>query len=174
MAKLVKSASNYVLRRKIQNTTLGSIYERDWMTVSEMDWYANGLSPVWQSGNFKMTINPDSPARKRYSYGNWEKKEDVWDKVGEELGELRAELSDGTRESQEAELGDFLFSVVNAARLYHLNPDSALEHTNVKFKRRFTYLELRARELGRDLADMSLEEMDALWDEAKAKERENQ
>ena len=76
MAKLVKSVSNYVLRRKIQNTTLGSIYERDWMTVSEMDWYAKGLLPIWQSGNFKMTINPDSPARKRYSYGNWEKKED--------------------------------------------------------------------------------------------------
>lgn len=104
---------------------------------------------------------------------DWEKKEDVWDKVQEELGELRSELSGGTKERQEAELGDFIFSVVNAARLYHLNPDTALENTNLKFKRRFTYIELRARELDRDLADMSLEEMDALWDEAKAKEREN-
>ena len=63
--------------------------------------------------------------------------------------------------------------MVNAARLYHLNPDTALENTNLKFKRRFTYLELRARELGRDLSDMTLAEMDALWDEAKTKESEN-
>ena len=101
---------------------------------------------------------------------DWEKKEDVWDKVQEELGELRAELTNGTKESQEAELGDFIFSVVNAARLYHLNPDTALEQTNLKFKRRFTYVELRARELGRDLNDMTLAEMDALWNEAKSKE----
>ena len=101
---------------------------------------------------------------------DWEKKEDVWDKVAEELNELRSELNDGSKERQEAELGDFIFSVVNAARLYHLNPDTALERTNAKFKRRFTYLELRARELGRDLNDMTLAEMDALWDEAKAQE----
>lgn len=102
---------------------------------------------------------------------DWERKEDVWDKVTEELGELRAELENGPKERQEAELGDFLFSVVNAARLYHLNPDTALEHTNLKFKRRFTYIETRARELGRDLGEMTLAEMDALWDEAKKKER---
>lgn len=102
---------------------------------------------------------------------DWEQKEDVWDKVTEELGELRAELENGPKERQEAELGDFLFSVVNAARLYHLNPDTALEHTNLKFKRRFTYIETRARELGRDLGEMTLAEMDALWDEAKKKER---
>ena len=102
---------------------------------------------------------------------DWERKEDVWDKVTEELGELRAELENGPKERQEAELGDFLFSVVNAARLYHLNPDTALEHTNLKFKRRFTYIETRARELGCDLGEMTLAEMDALWDEAKKKER---
>jgi XTP/dITP diphosphohydrolase len=101
---------------------------------------------------------------------DWEKKEDVWDKVAEELGELRAELSGDSKERQETELGDFIFSVVNAARLYHLNPDTALERTNAKFKRRFTYLELRAKELGRDLNEMTLAEMDALWDEAKTKE----
>lgn len=102
---------------------------------------------------------------------DWEQKEDVWDKVAEELGELRAELENGPKERQEAELGDFIFSVVNAARLYHLNPDTALEHTNLKFKRRFTYLETRARALGRDLGEMTLAEMDALWDEAKAQEQ---
>ena len=83
---------------------------------------------------------------------------------------MRAELAGGSKERQEAELGDFIFSVVNAARLYHLNPDTALEHTNAKFKRRFTWVDLRARELGRDLNDMTLPEMDALWDEAKANE----
>ena len=102
---------------------------------------------------------------------DWEQKEDVWDKVAEELGELRAELENGPKERQEAELGDFIFSVVNAARLYHLNPDTALEHTNLKFKRRFTYLETRARALGRDLGEMTLAEMDALWNEAKAQEQ---
>ena len=102
---------------------------------------------------------------------DWQQKEDVWDKVEEEIGELRAELESGTKARQEAELGDLIFAIVNAARLYHLNPDTALEETNVKFKSRFTYVELRAKELGRDLADMSLAEMDALWDEAKTKEQ---
>jgi XTP/dITP diphosphohydrolase len=105
---------------------------------------------------------------------DWEKKEDVWDKVQEELGELRAELTNGTKESQEAELGDFIFSVANAARLYHLNPDTALEQTNLKFKRRFTWIEQRAKEMGRELGDMTLAEMDALWDEAKAAEKKTE
>lgn len=106
---------------------------------------------------------------------DWNKKEDVWNKVEEEGIELRRELSalesegDDARRRAEGELGDLLFSIVNAARLYDLNPDTALERTCNKFKERFTYLELRSRELGRDLRDMSLEEMDAIWDEAKAK-----
>lgn len=106
---------------------------------------------------------------------DWNKKEDVWSKVEEEGIELRRELSalesegDDARRRAEGELGDLLFSIVNAARLYDLNPDTALERTCNKFKERFTYLELRSRELGRDLRDMSLEEMDAIWDEAKAK-----
>jgi len=105
---------------------------------------------------------------------DWEKKEDVWDKVQEELDELRAELQDGPKERQEAELGDFIFSVANAARLYHLNPDTALEQTNLKFKRRFTWIEQRAKEMGRELNDMTLAEMDALWDEAKAAEKKSE
>lgn len=107
---------------------------------------------------------------------DWQKREDVWDKVSEELGEFRAELSAMDEEptadqkaSAQKELGDFLFSVINASRLYHLNPDTALESTCSKFRDRFTYVELRARELGRDLSDMTLAEMDELWDEAKAK-----
>ena len=101
---------------------------------------------------------------------DWEKKEDVWGKVDEELREFRAELENGSKERQEQELGDFIFSIVNASRLYHLNPDTALEQTNAKFKRRFTYVELRARNLGRELQDMSLAEMDQLWEEAKVSE----
>ena len=104
---------------------------------------------------------------------DWEKKEDVWAKVHEELGELEAELSKGDAGRSLEELGDFLFSLVNAARMYHLNPDTALEKTNRKFTYRFNHIERRAKELGMALSEMTLEEMDALWDEAKQTERQN-
>lgn len=98
---------------------------------------------------------------------DWEKKEDVWDKVGEELDELKAELAREDKESSTKELGDFLFSVINAARLYKLNPDNALEHTNQKFISRFTHVEQQAKKLGKELKNMTLDEMDNLWNEAK-------
>ncbi|MBQ6081952.1 MAG: nucleoside triphosphate pyrophosphohydrolase [Bacteroidales bacterium] len=106
---------------------------------------------------------------------DWEKKEDVWDKVAEELGEFKAELanmpdSEEGRSAAQAELGDFLFSIVNASRLYKLNPDTALETTCNKFRKRFTYVEMKAKERGRDIKDLTLAEMDALWDEAKKSE----
>ena len=111
---------------------------------------------------------------------DWEQKEQVWDKVKEEMGEYQAELDamDAAASEQErqdacsraeGELGDYLFAVVNAARLYGLNPDTALERTCAKFKRRFTYLEEHTIRQGRNLKDMTLAEMDAIWDEAKAK-----
>ncbi len=102
---------------------------------------------------------------------DWKQKEDVWDKVREELGELEAELRKGDKDNSTRELGDFLFSVINAARLYHLNPDNALELTNRKFISRFGYVERRIKERGLNFADLSLEEMDKLWDEAKQLER---
>lgn len=102
---------------------------------------------------------------------DWEDASGVWDKVSEELSELRVELERGDRERSTEEFGDFLFSVINAGRLYHLNPDNALEHTNQKFIRRFNYVEQKARELGKSLKDMTLAEMDAYWNEAKAQER---
>ncbi|MBO7067867.1 MAG: nucleoside triphosphate pyrophosphohydrolase [Bacteroidaceae bacterium] len=103
---------------------------------------------------------------------DWDKKEDVWEKVREELGELEAELrQEDNCEKQTAELGDFLFSVINAARLYHLNPDNALEHTNQKFIRRFNYVEKKAKDLGMQLQQMTLAQMDELWNEAKRLER---
>ena len=101
---------------------------------------------------------------------DWEKKEDVWAKVHEELEELETELRKEDKERSLEELGDFLFSLVNAARLYHLNPDTALEKTNQKFTRRFNYIEQKSKELGKPMTEMTLEEMDALWNEAKANE----
>lgn len=101
---------------------------------------------------------------------DWKEKEDVWDKVYEELEELKAELAKGDKENSTRELGDFLFSVINAARLYKLNPDNALEMTNQKFIRRFNYVEDHSMKQGKILKDMTLEEMDKLWNEAKRQE----
>lgn len=101
---------------------------------------------------------------------DWQKKEDVWEKVREELAELEAELRKEDKENSTKELGDFLFSVINAARLYHLNPDNALEMTNQKFTRRFNYVEEKAKKKGKSLKDMTLREMDELWNEAKKQE----
>ncbi len=101
---------------------------------------------------------------------DWKEKEDVWDKVYEELEELKAELAKGDKENSTRELGDFLFSVINAARLYKLNPDNALEMTNQQFIRRFNYVEDHSMKQGKSLKDMTLEEMDKLWDEAKRQE----
>ena len=101
---------------------------------------------------------------------DWQKKEDVWGKVREELAELEAELRKEDKENSTKELGDFLFSVINAARLYHLNPDNALEMTNQKFIRRFNYVEEKAKEKDKPLKEMTLREMDELWNEAKKQE----
>lgn len=101
---------------------------------------------------------------------DWEKPEDVWAKVREELDELETELKKDDKERSLRELGDFIFSVVNAARLYHLNPDTALELTNQKFTRRFNYIEANAKGRGLAVSDLSLQEMDALWNEAKSEE----
>ena len=101
---------------------------------------------------------------------DWKDKADVWVKVREELDELETELRKDDREASTRELGDFLFSVINAARLYHLNPDNALESSNQKFIRRFGYVEEETLKKGKSLKDMSLEEMDERWNEAKRKE----
>ena len=102
---------------------------------------------------------------------DWEDRQDVWKKVREELDELEAELQREDKERSTAELGDFLFSVINAARLYKLNPDNALEHTNQKFINRFNYIEQHSIRAGRPLTEMTLAEMDALWNEAKQQEK---
>jgi MazG family protein len=98
---------------------------------------------------------------------DWEERTQVWDKVEEEYRELRKEVSDNNREKTEQEFGDLLFSVVNAARLYGVDPESALERTNQKFMKRFGYLEERTIKAGRNLKDMTLDEMNKIWEEAK-------
>lgn len=102
---------------------------------------------------------------------DWEDKGDLWGKVREELSELETELRNGDKEKSQQEFGDFLFSIINAGRLYHLNPDTALELTNQKFIRRFNYIEAHSIKIGKPLKDMTLGEMDELWNEAKALER---
>lgn len=101
---------------------------------------------------------------------DWKKKEDVWDKVSEEFQELKVEISGMDEDKMEAEFGDMFFSLINAARLYKVNPDNALERTNQKFIRRFNYIEQEAKKQNKNLKDMTLAEMDTLWDEAKGKE----
>lgn len=100
---------------------------------------------------------------------DWETKEQVWEKVLEELNEFKTEVDNGNNERIKNEFGDLIFSLINYSRFIHLNPEEALERTNKKFISRFTYLELTANEKGKNLHDMNLEEMDKIWDEAKAK-----
>lgn len=100
---------------------------------------------------------------------DWEEREQVWDKVNEEFNELKAEINNMDADKMEAEFGDLFFSLINAARLYKINPDNALERTNLKFIRRFNYLEEKTKEQGRPLKEMTLAEMDEIWNEAKAK-----
>ncbi len=98
---------------------------------------------------------------------DWEQRDEVWNKVQEEIAELRAEIEKGDKANSEKEFGDFLFSMVNVARLYNINPDNALEQTNKKFRNRFNYVEEHSIAQGRNLKEMTLNEMDALWNEAK-------
>ena len=100
---------------------------------------------------------------------DWNTPDGALDKVKEEYVELKQEIAASDKEKAESELGDLLFSIINVARLYKIHPDDALERTNKKFIRRFNYVEEAAISKGKQLKDMSLEEMDSLWNEAKAK-----
>lgn len=103
---------------------------------------------------------------------DWDSPEQVWDKVKEEIAEVEREIRSGNAANLENEFGDLLFSIVNAARLYKVHPDTALEHTNKKFIFRFNYVESQAKAAGKALNEMTLTEMDQLWDEAKTLERQ--
>ena len=100
---------------------------------------------------------------------DWDEREQVWDKIEEELGELKVEIKQMDAEKMEAEFGDLLFSMVNAARLYGIDPEAALERTNKKFIKRFNYLEEQTIKAGRPLTSMTLDEMNVIWEEAKRK-----
>ncbi len=99
---------------------------------------------------------------------DWEEREQVWCKVKEEINEVETEINSGNHNNLEAEFGDLLFAIVNAARLYGVDPENALEKTNRKFIRRFNYIEAKAKDNGKSLKEISLEEMDKYWDEAKS------
>lgn len=101
---------------------------------------------------------------------DWNKREDVWDKVREELGEVEVEMKSGNQRDLEGEFGDLFFSLINACRLYGVDPEAALERTNKKFIRRFNYLEKKAVEQGNNLHDMTLDQMEELWQQAKHNE----
>jgi len=101
---------------------------------------------------------------------DWEVREQIWDKVLEEINELKAEVENHNTESMESELGDVLFSIINASRLYGIDPEAALEKTNRKFIRRFNYLEKETMVKGKSLHDMSLDEMNLIWEEAKGED----
>lgn len=101
---------------------------------------------------------------------DWQKKEDVWDKVKEEIGEVEAEMKAGQKEALESEFGDLFFALVNASRLYGVDPEAALDRTNKKFIRRFNYMEQQAEAKGHTLHELTLDEMEELWQEAKKSE----
>lgn len=105
----------------------------------------------------------------RNSGFDWEQKEDVWAKVKEELNEFEVEISNYDNDKMEAEFGDLFFSLVNAARLYGINPDNALERTNQKFIHRFNYMEQEVLKQGQKIKDLKLEELDKFWEQAKSK-----
>lgn len=98
---------------------------------------------------------------------DWEEREQVWSKVKEEITEFEHEVKNMDQQKAEEEFGDVLFSLINASRLYHINPDNALEKTNQKFIKRFTYLETKAKEMNKPLTEMTLAEMDEIWNDAK-------
>ncbi len=118
-------------------------------------------------------IKADRITEKAANVGfDWESRDEVWDKVSEEIAEFREAAAAEDKAQMEAEMGDVLFAVVNAARLYGVNPENALERTNMKFISRFNHIERRAAEMGKALKELTLAEMDALWNEAKEGEGE--
>ncbi len=148
--------------------------EQNWeqIKLKEKDGNKTVLSGV--PGALPAMIKADRIQEKAANVGfDWETREQVWEKVKEEIDEFAAAAETKDPAEMEAEMGDLLFSLVNAARLYKINPENALEKTNAKFISRFNHIESRAAEMGIKLKDMTLEQMDQLWNEAKQKCHEN-
>ncbi len=148
--------------------------EQNWeqIKLKEKDGNKTVLSGV--PGALPAMIKADRIQEKAANVGfDWETREQVWEKVKEEIDEFAVAAETKDPAEMEAEIGDLLFSLVNAARLYKINPENALEKTNAKFISRFNHIESRAAEMGIKLKDMTLEQMDQLWNEAKQKCHEN-
>lgn len=142
--------------------------EKNWehLKIKENNGYKPVLSGVPSS--LPATIKANRIQEKVRGVGfDWEKREQIWDKVAEEMGELKNEVENSNQENIESEFGDVFFSIINACRLYGIDPEAALEKTNRKFIRRFNYLENQTMRKGKSLHDMSLDEMNLIWEEAK-------
>jgi MazG family protein len=142
--------------------------ERNWehLKIKENSGYKPVLSGVPSS--LPAIIKANRIQEKVRGVGfDWEKQEDIWDKIQEELNELKDEISEGDNSGIESEIGDVLFSIINASRLYGIDPEAALEKTNRKFIKRFNYLENATISKGISLYDLSLDEMNLIWEEAK-------
>jgi XTP/dITP diphosphohydrolase len=145
--------------------------EKNWehLKIKENNGYKPVLSGVPSS--LPATIKANRIQEKVRGVGfDWEKREQIWDKVAEEIGELKNEIENSNQENIESEFGDVFFSIINACRLYGIDPEAALEKTNRKFIRRFNYLEDQTMRKGKSLHDMSLDEMNMIWEEAKKEE----
>ncbi len=142
--------------------------EDNWekLKLNESDEYKPVLSGVPKSLPAMVKANRVQEKVRGVGF-DWEDKSQVWDKVAEELQELKIEIGKGNKKKIESEFGDVFFSLINAARLYEIDPESALERTNKKFIKRFSYLEENTIQRGRSLREMSLEEMNQIWEEAK-------
>ena len=142
--------------------------EDNWekLKLNESDKYKPVLSGVPKSLPAMVKANRVQEKVRGVGF-DWENRSQVWDKVSEELQELKAEIGTGNKKKIESEFGDVFFSLINAARLYEIDPESALERTNKKFIKRFNYLEEKTIQQGRSLREMSLDEMDQIWEEAK-------
>ncbi len=146
--------------------------EENWekLKLVEHDSYKPVLSGVPSS--LPATIKANRIQEKVRGVGfDWEKREQVWDKVEEEMREVKEEVLGGNTERLESEIGDLFFSIINAARLYEIDPEAALEKTNRKFIRRFNYLEQQTIAKGKSLRQMTLDEMNVIWEEAKSSDK---
>ena len=140
--------------------------EKNWEQIKMTEGYKSILSGVPDS--LPALIKSNRIQQKVRGVGfDWDEKEQIWDKIQEEFKELQVEVRDNNYEKTEAEFGDLLFSIINAARLYDIDPENALEKTNRKFIKRFKYLERETLSKGQSLKDMNLDEMNAIWEEAK-------
>ncbi len=140
--------------------------EKNWEQIKMTEGYKSILSGVPDS--LPALVKSNRIQQKVRGVGfDWDEKEQIWDKIDEELKELQEEVRDNNHEKTEAEFGDLLFSIINAARLYDIDPENALEKTNRKFMKRFKYLEKETLSKGQSLKDMNLDEMNAIWEEAK-------